>query len=67
MSALTVIAVVKWTWLLGAVALGGYLLARHRAHGRVTLAVGCVVVAAALAIGAGLIHLPNLEKVIVET
>jgi membrane protein DedA with SNARE-associated domain/membrane-associated phospholipid phosphatase len=58
------IAVVKWTWLLGAVALGGYLLARRRSHGRVTLIAGSIVVAAALAIGAGLIHLPNLEKVI---
>jgi membrane protein DedA with SNARE-associated domain/membrane-associated phospholipid phosphatase len=64
MTAVTVIAVVKWTWLLGAVALGGYLLARHRAHGRITLVAGWVVVGAALAIGAGLIHLPNLEKLI---
>jgi membrane protein DedA with SNARE-associated domain/membrane-associated phospholipid phosphatase len=59
-----VVAVVKWTWLLGAVALGGYLLARRRAHGRITLGVGWIVVAAAVAIGAGLIHLPNLEKLI---
>jgi membrane protein DedA with SNARE-associated domain/membrane-associated phospholipid phosphatase len=61
---IVVVAVVKWTWLLGAVAVGGYLLARRHAHGRVTLAAGWIVVAAALAIGAGLIHLPNLEKLI---
>jgi membrane protein DedA with SNARE-associated domain/membrane-associated phospholipid phosphatase len=61
---MTAIAVVKWTWLLGAVALGGYLLARRRAHGRLTLIVGAIVVAAAAAIGVGLIHLPNLEKLI---
>jgi undecaprenyl-diphosphatase len=61
---IVIVAVVKWTWLLGAVAIGGYLLARRHAHGRVTLAAGWIVVAAALAIGAGLIHLPNLEKLI---
>jgi undecaprenyl-diphosphatase len=61
---MTPVAVVKWTWLLGAVALGGYLLARRRAHGRITLVAGWIVVAAAIAVGAGLIHLPNLEKLI---
>jgi undecaprenyl-diphosphatase len=59
-----VVAAMKWSWLLGAVALAGYLLARRKAHGRVFLAAGWVLVAAAAAIGAGLIHLPNLEKVI---
>jgi membrane protein DedA with SNARE-associated domain/membrane-associated phospholipid phosphatase len=59
-----VVATVKWTWLLGAVALGGYLLVRHRAHGRTVLGIGWVLVAAAVAIGAGIIHLPNLEKLI---
>ena len=54
----------KWSWLLGAAALAGYLLARRRAHGRVTLVIGWVLVAAAAAIGVGLIHLPNLEKLI---
>jgi membrane protein DedA with SNARE-associated domain/membrane-associated phospholipid phosphatase len=55
---------VKWSWLLGAAALAGYLLARRRAHGRVTLVLGWLVVAAAAAVGAGLIHLPNLQNVI---
>jgi hypothetical protein len=41
----------KWSWLLGAVALAGYLLARRRAHGRATLAAGWVAVAAAAAVG----------------
>jgi membrane protein DedA with SNARE-associated domain/membrane-associated phospholipid phosphatase len=59
-----VVAAIKWSWLLGAVALAGYLLARRKAHGRVFLAIGSVLVAAAAAIGAGLIHLPNLENLI---
>jgi membrane protein DedA with SNARE-associated domain/membrane-associated phospholipid phosphatase len=59
-----VVATMKWGWLLGAVALAGYLLARRRAHGRVTLVAGWVAVAAAVAIGVGLIHLPKLEVII---
>jgi membrane protein DedA with SNARE-associated domain/membrane-associated phospholipid phosphatase len=56
----------KWSWLLGAVALAGYLIARRRAHGRTTLIAGWIVVAAAGAVGVGLIHLPNLEKLILD-
>jgi undecaprenyl-diphosphatase len=61
---MTVVAAITWTWLLGAVALAGYLLARRHAHGRITLAVGWIVAAAATAVGVGLIHLPNLQKLI---
>jgi membrane protein DedA with SNARE-associated domain/membrane-associated phospholipid phosphatase len=57
---------VKWTWLLGAVALAGYLLARRREHGRVTLIAGGIAAAAAAAVGAGLIQLPNLEELILN-
>lgn len=59
-----VVAVIKWTWLLGAVALAGYLLARRHAQGRPTQAAGWIVVAAAVAVGAGLVQLPNLQKLI---
>jgi undecaprenyl-diphosphatase len=59
-----VVAAVKWTWLLGAVALAGYLLARRRSLGRATEVAGWIAVAAAVAIGAGLIHLPSLDRVI---
>jgi len=55
---------VKWGWLLTAVALAGYLLARRRKLGRATLAAGAVAVAAGVLIGTGVIELPNLEKLI---
>jgi undecaprenyl-diphosphatase len=55
---------VKWGWLLSATALLGYLLARRRHHGRLTLAAGAVAVAVCVLIGTGVIHLPNLEKLI---
>jgi membrane protein DedA with SNARE-associated domain/membrane-associated phospholipid phosphatase len=57
---------VKWTWLLGAVALAGYLRARRREHGRLTLIGGGIAAAAAAAVGAGLIKLPNLEELILN-
>ena len=54
----------KWGWLLGAVALAGFLVARRRQLGRWTHVAGWVVVAAAAVIGSGLVPLPNLEKVL---
>jgi undecaprenyl-diphosphatase len=54
----------KWGWLLGAVALAGYLLVRRHAHGRVFLVAAWLLAAAAAAVGVGLIHLPDLQKVI---
>jgi membrane protein DedA with SNARE-associated domain/membrane-associated phospholipid phosphatase len=55
---------VKWGWLLGAVALAGFLLVRRRKLGRWTLVAGWVCAVAAAAVGVGLIPLPNLEKLI---
>ena len=56
----------KWGWLLGAAALAGYLIARHRALDRLLLAAGWAAVAAAVAIGAGLVELPNVEQLLVD-
>ena len=59
-------AALNWTWLVGAVALAGYLIARRRAHGRLTLAAGGLAAAVAAAVGLGLVRLPNLEETIVR-
>jgi len=61
-----VIAVIKWTWLLGAVGLGGYLLARRHHLGKPTQVIGWIVAAGAVAVGAGLVELPNLEELILN-
>jgi membrane protein DedA with SNARE-associated domain/membrane-associated phospholipid phosphatase len=55
---------VKWGWMLTAVALATFLLARRRKLGRATLAAGTIATVAAVLIGAGVIHLPNIEKLI---
>jgi len=55
---------VKWSWLLGAVALAGYLLVRRRKFGRPMLAAGVLVTIGAGLVGAGVIELPNIEKLI---
>jgi membrane protein DedA with SNARE-associated domain/membrane-associated phospholipid phosphatase len=54
----------KWGWLLAAAALLVYGIVRRRKHGRLTLAVLAVAFAACTLIGTGVIHLPNLEKLI---
>ncbi|HEX5621864.1 MAG TPA: bifunctional DedA family/phosphatase PAP2 family protein [Solirubrobacteraceae bacterium] len=54
----------KWGWLLGAVALAGFLLARYKRLERWLQIAGWIAVAGAAAIGAGLIPLPNLEKLL---
>jgi undecaprenyl-diphosphatase len=54
----------KWGWLLGAVALAGFLAARHKRLGRWTRIAGWLAVAGAAAIGTGLVPLPNLEKLL---
>jgi membrane protein DedA with SNARE-associated domain/membrane-associated phospholipid phosphatase len=54
----------KWGWLLGAVALAGFLVARHKRLERWLLIAGWIAVAGAVAIGTGLIPLPNLEKLL---
>jgi membrane protein DedA with SNARE-associated domain/membrane-associated phospholipid phosphatase len=63
---MAVIAAVKWTWLLGAVGLAGYLLARRHTLSRTTRVAGWLVVAGAVAVGAGLVKLPNLEELILS-
>ena len=54
----------KWGWLLGAVALAAFLIVRRRKLSRTIEGAGWVVVAAAALIGAGVIPLPNLEKLL---
>ena len=56
----------KWSWLLGAVALAAFLLVRRGRLGRWTQAAGWVVVAGAGLIGAGVIPLPNLEELMLD-
>src|SRR5262245_35603053 len=54
----------KWGWIVGAVALAAFLLIRRRKLGRWVEIAGWVVVAAAALVGAGVIPLPNLEKLL---
>jgi membrane protein DedA with SNARE-associated domain/membrane-associated phospholipid phosphatase len=54
----------KWGWLLGAVALAAFLVARRRKLGRTTLVAGTLATVAAVLVGTGVIHLPNLETLI---
>jgi undecaprenyl-diphosphatase len=61
-----IIAAVKWTWLLGAVGLAGFLVTRRRSLGRITQVAGWLVVLGAAAVGAGLVKLPNLEELILR-
>jgi membrane protein DedA with SNARE-associated domain/membrane-associated phospholipid phosphatase len=56
----------KPVWLVGAAVLAAFLLIRRRTLGRTTQLAGWVVVLAAAAVGAGLIHLPNLEHTILK-
>jgi len=55
---------VKWSWLLGAVALAAFLLVRRRKLGRIELGLGVLVTAGAVLVGTGVIDLPNIEKLI---
>jgi membrane protein DedA with SNARE-associated domain/membrane-associated phospholipid phosphatase len=54
----------KWGWLLGAVALAAFLIVRRQRLSRWIEIGGWIVVAAAGLIGAGVIPLPNLEKLL---
>jgi undecaprenyl-diphosphatase len=56
----------KWGWLLGALALAAFLLARRRKLGRWTQAGGWIGVAGAGLIGVGVIPLPNLEELMLD-
>jgi membrane protein DedA with SNARE-associated domain len=55
---------VKFTWLAAAAVLAGWLIARRHKQARWFQAVEVVVIAAALLIGFGVIHLPNFEKLL---
>ena len=56
----------KWSWLLGAVALAAFLIVRRRRLDRWLQAAGWLGVAGAAAIGAGLIELPHLEELFLD-
>jgi membrane protein DedA with SNARE-associated domain len=56
----------KWGWLLGALALAGFLLVRRRKLGRWTQLGGWLVVAGAAVIGVGIVDLPNLEELMLD-
>jgi membrane protein DedA with SNARE-associated domain/membrane-associated phospholipid phosphatase len=57
---------VRWSWLLGALALAAFLVARRNRLGRWTEGAGWIAVAAAGAIGVGLVKLPNLEELMLD-
>ncbi len=54
----------KFTWLAAAAALAGWLIARRHKQKRWFQIAELVVIAVALLIGFGVIHLPNFEKVL---
>src|SRR3954470_23354921 len=58
------IATIKFTWLLAAVALAGWLITRRHKQERWFQVVEVVVIAGFLVVGLGIVHLPNFEKVL---
>jgi membrane protein DedA with SNARE-associated domain/membrane-associated phospholipid phosphatase len=54
----------KYTWLAAAVALAGWLIARRHKQKRWFQIGELIVIAVAVLIGVGVIHLPNFEKVL---
>lgn len=56
----------RWSWLLGALALAAFLVVRRRRLGRWTQAGGWLVVAGAALIGFGVVALPNLEELMLD-
>jgi membrane protein DedA with SNARE-associated domain/membrane-associated phospholipid phosphatase len=57
---------VKPVWLIFAVALAGFLVARRRRLEPTLLAGGALVAVGSLVYGLGLIHLPNLEHLLID-
>jgi membrane protein DedA with SNARE-associated domain len=57
---------VKPTWLVFAVALAAYLVWRRRRLEPTLLVGGVIVVIGALVYGFGLVHLPNLEELLID-
>ena len=56
----------KWGWLLGALALAAFLVARRQRLGRWTQVAGWLAVAGAAVIGVGIVELPNLEELLLK-
>ena len=54
----------KWGWIVAACILGGWLAARRHRQQRWFQIAELAAIAAALLIGLGVVHLPNLEKLI---
>jgi undecaprenyl-diphosphatase len=57
---------VKPVWLVLAASLSGFLVWRRRRLDRTLLIAGVVVVVAAVVYGLGLVHLPNLEQLLID-
>jgi len=58
------LATIKFTWLLAAVALAGWLITRRHKQERWFQIVELVAIGAFAVIGLGIVHLPNFEKVL---
>jgi membrane protein DedA with SNARE-associated domain len=58
------LATIKFTWLLAAVVLAGWLITRRHKQERWFQVVELIAIAAALVVGLGIVHLPNFEKVL---
>jgi undecaprenyl-diphosphatase len=54
----------KFTWLAAAAALAGWLIARRHKQKRWVQVAELIVIAVAVLIGVGVIHLPNFEKLL---
>jgi undecaprenyl-diphosphatase len=59
-----IIATLKFTWLLAAVALAGWLITRRHKQARWFQIVELVAITGFVLIGVGAVHLPNFEKVL---
>jgi undecaprenyl-diphosphatase len=55
---------VKFTWLLAAVVLAGWLIIRRHKQHRWVQAAEVIVIAGALLVGFGVVHLPNFEHLL---
>jgi membrane protein DedA with SNARE-associated domain/membrane-associated phospholipid phosphatase len=61
---MTTIATIKFTWLLAAVALAGWLITRRHKQERWFQIAELIAIGAFLVVGLGIVHLPNFEKVL---
>jgi membrane protein DedA with SNARE-associated domain/membrane-associated phospholipid phosphatase len=55
---------VKWTWLLAAAAIAGWGLARRHRQARWFQAAEALAVAGCVLVGAGIVHLPDFQKLL---